>query len=460
MSAKILGIDIGSIKVCAAMAEVDSAGEVSIIGIASAESKGLKKGAITNIEQAALSIQTAVNDVLRIAGTKYDKVIVSISGSNVKSTPGKSVINIPEGEVNLNQIERLMQDVCYRTKLDYDYEAIHVLPYNFKLDEQDNIEDPLGMSGKRLEAEAQVITAHRPSVVNIRKAIEKAGLKADNIVLCGYASSIAVLDDDERALGAVVIDMGGATCNLVIHSGNSIRYQEFLPVGSALITTDLSAVLHTPLAKAEEIKLKLGSLKKESNEAISLPVIGSEDESKNASIKTITQVVFARVDETLGLLAKMIAKSEHAGLVNAGVILTGGMTKLDGLKDFASLIFDRLSVRLAKPNDLEGLDEKYKDPAYSCAVGLCLYGAGRFTPYEIDSERKMRYRGEESIVSEPSRLAGIEDFESDESEISSALNDEPVNLKIDHESKETKPKKPQNSVNWLTKTINWVKHLF
>lgn len=458
MSAKILGIDIGSIKVCAAMAELNASGEIAIIAISCTESKGLKKGAITNIELAASSISAAVNDVLRIAGTNYDKVVVSISGKDIKSLDAKSVINIPDKEVNLNQIERLMQDLCYRAKLDYEYEAIHVLPYNFKLDEQDNIEDPLGMSGSRLEVEAQIITANRASVVNLRKAIEKAGLKADNIVLCGYASSIATLNDDERQLGAVLIDMGGATCNLVVHSGNSLRYNDFLGVGSASITTDLSSVLHTPISKAEEVKLKVGALKREGNTIISLPDIGDETQSRDISIDTIIQVIFARVDETLRLLAEMLSRSEYAHLINAGVILTGGMTKLESIREVASSVFDRMPVRIARPNDLEGLNDKYKDPAYSCAIGLCLYGAGHFTPYEIDSERKMRYKGEESLEPQTNKLMMIEDFEEEKEIISEAKDD--LNIKIESNSGVDLPRKPKLTANPISKFMNMVKNLF
>lgn len=457
MSAKILGIDIGSIKVCAAMAELNASGEIAIIAISCTESKGLKKGAITNIELAASSITAAVNDVLRIAGTNYDKVVVSISGKDIKSLDAKSVINIPDKEVNLNQIERLMQDLCYRAKLDYEYEAIHVLPYNFKLDEQDNIEDPLGMSGSRLEVEAQIITANRASVVNLRKAIEKAGLKADNIVLCGYASSISTLNDDERQLGAVLIDMGGATCNLVVHSGNSLRYNDFLGVGSASITTDLSSVLHTPISKAEEVKLKVGVLKREGNTIISLPDIGDETQSRDISIDTIIQVIFARVDETLRLLAEMLSRSEYAHLINAGVILTGGMTKLESIREVASSVFDRMPVRIARPNDLEGLNDKYKDPAYSCAIGLCLYGAGHFTPYEIDSERKMRYKGEESLEPQTNKLMMVEDFE--EKEIVSEPKED-LNIKIESNSGGDLPRKPKLTANPFTKFMNMVKNLF
>lgn len=464
MSAKILGIDIGSVKVCAAIAQVNTNGEVSIIAISSVESKGIKKGTITNIEQAANSISLAVNDALRIAGTKYDKVIVSISGKGIQNIPCRTVINIPDKEVTLGQIERLMQDLDSRAKINYDYEAIHVLPYNFKLDDQDDIEDPLGMSGNRLEVEAQIIAAHRQSVINIRKAIEKAGLRADNIVLSGYASAIAILNDDEKELGAALIDLGGSTCDLVIYAGNSIRYSEYLGVGSTNITTDLSTILHTPISKAEELKLNFSSYKRNGVATIDLPYIGDESEIKATSIEQAGQVIFSRVNETLMFLAKMLSESEYFNLINAGVILTGGMTKLEGIREISNLTFDHMPVRIARPNDIEGLDERYKDPAFSCAIGLCLYGAGQFTPYEIDSERKMRYKGESGVVAESNSLL-FDNEEIEEEKISPNLN-----LKIDSSTDNSdllaglKPKKSKgifdDAVGVFTKFINYIKNLF
>ena len=172
MSAKILGIDVGSVKICAAIAELNNSGGVKIIAISSCESKGLKKGSITNIELAANSIKSAVDDVVRIAGTNYDRVIVSLSGKDIQNIEANNAINMPEKEVNLAQISRLLEDVEYRVKIPSEYEIIHTLPYNFKLDEQENIEDPLGMNGNRLEVDTHIIAAQRSSVINLRKAVE------------------------------------------------------------------------------------------------------------------------------------------------------------------------------------------------------------------------------------------------------------------------------------------------
>ena len=467
MSAKILGIDVGSVKICAAIAELNNSGGVKIIAISSCESKGLKKGSITNIELAANSIKSAVDDVVRIAGTNYDRVIVSLSGKDIQNIEANNAINMPEKEVNLAQISRLLEDVEYRVKIPSEYEIIHTLPYNFKLDEQENIEDPLGMNGNRLEVDTHIIAAQRSSVINLRKAVEKAGLKADNIVLAAYASAIATLNEDEKSLGAALIDMGGATCNMIVHAGNSMRYADFLGVGSVSITNDISAIIHTPISKAEDVKLKLGDIKRQGLEKVLLPDIGDEDELRQTDVNIIAEVVFARVNETLLLLAEMLNNSGYAHLCGAGVVLTGGMTKLEGLRELATLIFNNMSVRIAKPIDIEGLDNDYKDPAYSCAIGLCLYGAGKFTPYEKDSEHKMRYKGEPPINGKSTGLASVQDLDRTNASNFNAQNNQlPISangelgIKLEGDSTNQKVFKPRIKINPLVKVINYFKNLF
>ena len=467
MSAKILGIDVGSVKICAAIAELNNSGGVKIIAISSCESKGLKKGSITNIELAANSIKSAVDDVVRIAGTNYDRVIVSLSGKDIQNIEANNAINMPEKEVNLAQISRLLEDVEYRVKIPSEYEIIHTLPYNFKLDEQENIEDPLGMNGNRLEVDTHIIAAQRSSVINLRKAVEKAGLKADNIVLAAYASAIATLNEDEKSLGAALIDMGGATCNMIVHAGNSMRYADFLGVGSVSITNDISAIIHTPISKAEDVKLKLGDIKRQGLEKVLLPDIGDEDELRQTDVNIIAEVVFARVNETLLLLAEMLNNSGYAHLCGAGVVLTGGMTKLEGLRELATLIFNNMSVRIAKPIDIEGLDNDYKDPAYSCAIGLCLYGAGKFTPYEKDSEHKMRYKGEPPIIGKSTGLANVQDLDRTNASNFNAQNNQlPISangelgIKLEGDSTNQKVFKPRMKINPLVKVINYFKNLF
>ena len=393
MSTKILGIDVGSVQICAVIGQHDETG-LKIIGIGTAKTQGIKKGVITNIELASKSIKSALIDAQRVAGTRYEKVVVSISGAYTKSVDSNGVVNVPTYEIGIKEIQRSMSESERRAQIHSDYEKLHILPYNFKVDDQEHIEDPLGMNGSRLEVQTHIIMAQKSSLSNLRKELNLAGVEPDNIVLSSYASAIATLNQDEKDLGVAFIDMGGATCNMIIHSGNSIRYNEFLGIGSSNITNDLSAALHTPILKAEDIKLNYGILLNNANELVEIPPINEDGKVQEVSLDVISNVIYARAEETLMILAKMLEDSGYKNSIAAGVVLTGGMTKLEGIRELAIAVFDNMPVRIARPKEMEGLYEILRDPANSCAIGLCMYGAGYFTPYEIDSEKKMRYKDE------------------------------------------------------------------
>lgn len=393
MSTKILGIDVGSVQICAVIGQHDETG-LKIIGIGTAKTQGIKKGVITNIELASKSIKSALIDAQRVAGTRYEKVVVSISGAYTKSVDSNGVVNVPTYEIGIKEIQRSMSESERRAQIHSDYEKLHILPYNFKVDDQEYIEDPLGMNGSRLEVQTHIVMAQKSSLSNLRKALNLAGVEPDNIVLSSYASAIATLNQDEKDLGVAFIDMGGATCNMIIHSGNSIRYNEFLGIGSSNITNDLSAALHTPILKAEDIKLNYGILLNNANELVEIPPINEDGKVQEVSLDVISNVIYARAEETLMILAKMLEDSGYKNSIAAGVVLTGGMTKLEGIRELAIAVFDNMPVRIARPKEMEGLYEILRDPANSCAIGLCMYGAGYFTPYEIDSEKKMRYKDE------------------------------------------------------------------
>jgi cell division protein FtsA len=209
------------------------------------------------------------------------------------------------------------------------------------------------------------------------------------IVLSGYSSAIATMNEDEKELGVAVIDLPGQTSNLVIHTGNSIRYNDFLGVGSNHITNDLSMALHTPLQVAEGVKIRHGNLVETSNEVIELPIIGDEENRNNVSLEIVHSVIFSRVEEALMILAKSLDKSALKDQIGAGIILTGGMTKLKGIRELAQSIFSSMPVRIAYPNDIDGLFEELKDPAFSTVIGLLLYKAGEHTPYEINFQQEM-----------------------------------------------------------------------
>lgn len=398
MKRTVLAIDIGSTKICALIAEIDDDNNAQIIGAGIAKAQGLRKGSITNIELASKSIKSALNDAKRVAGTELRSAIVTISGAYTKSLNSSGIVNIPNKEITLNEIQRVMHTSLYNANIPNEFEVLHALPYNFKVDDQDFIEDPLGMNAARLEVETHIITTQKSNLNNLRKAVKAAGVDVESVVLSGYASAIAVLNADEKELGAAVVDMGGNTSNIVIHSGHAIRYNDFLGVGSNHITNDLSMALHTPLHTADNVKITYGSLYAPSNDLIELPVIGDETSSHEVSLEVVHNVIYARVEETLMIIAQSIEKSglkEHMG---AGVVLTGGFTKIEGLRELAVAILDNMPVRLAKPTDVGGLFDTLRDPSYSGAVGLIKYLADGYTAYEIDVNRRMRHAGEESAT--------------------------------------------------------------
>ena len=388
MSDTILAIDIGSTKICAIIAEIDE-GKIQIQGQGISKSQGIKKGAITNIELASKSIKKAISDAKRIAGSNITSATVSISNAYAKSLNSTGIVNIPHKDISIKEINRVMQTALYNANVPTEYEVIHVLPYNFRVDDQDYIEDPFGMNASRMEVDVNIIMTQKSNLSNLRKAVRSAGVEMEGIVLSGYASAIATMGEDEKELGVAVIDLGGQTSNLVIHTGNSIRYNDFLGVGSNHITNDLSMALHTPLQVAEDVKIRYGNLIETSNEVIELPIIGDEENRNNVSLEIVHSVIFARVEEALMILAKSLEKSALKEQIGAGIILTGGMTKLKGIRELAQSIFPSMPVRIAYPNDIDGLFEELKDPAFSTVVGLLLYKAGAHTPYEINFQQEL-----------------------------------------------------------------------
>ncbi len=463
MSNTVLAIDIGSTKICAIIAETEDS-NVKVLGHGIAKSQGIKKGAITNIELASKAIKAAITDAKRIAGSNITSATVSISNAYAKSLNSTGVVNIPHKDISIKEINRVMQTALYNANVPNEYEVVHVLPYNFRVDDQDLIEDPFGMNASRMEVDVNIIMTQKSNLSNLKKAVRSAGVDIDGIVLSGYASAIATMGQDEKELGAIVIDLGGQTSNLVVHTGNSIKYNDFLGVGSNHITNDLSMALHTPLQIAEGVKIRHGNLLETSNEVIELPIMGDEENRNEVSLEIVHSVIFSRVEEALMILAKSLDKSGLKEQTGAGIILTGGMTKLKGIRELAQSIFPTMPVRIAKPNNVEGLFEELKDPAYSTVIGLLLYKAGKHTQYEINFLQELLHSKalyEESL---------------NDIKISNTIN-EVEDEKLIKESKQEKQRKgnsddsesfsfddlpdiSEENSNPLKKLSNWAKQLF
>ena len=383
----ILAIDIGSAKTTALIANHNK-DNLSISGVGVTSSKGIKRGTIVNIEDAAKSIKDAVNDAKRIAGVEVKKAIVNVSTTYTKSIVSFGVVNIPSNEIQLKEINRVIDLAIRNANIPKDYTLLQAIPFNFKVDEMSEIEDPLGMSGSRLEVGVHIIAIQKSGLENIKKTINQAGLEIENLVSTPYASGLAVLKEDEKELGVTLIDIGATTSDLGIFINKSLRHTDTLGVGSHHITNDLSIALHTPLIDAEAIKLNFEELIKSGEELIEISIIGNEEEKQQASLETITHIISARIEETFLLLKKEIEESGLMNKIGAGVVLTGGFTNFYNLRTIAAPFFEGMPIRIGYPKEINGVFDNLKKPEYSCAIGLLLYGIREGINYEIDSNNR------------------------------------------------------------------------
>jgi len=330
---------------------------------------------------------------------------------------------------------------------------VHILPYNFKIDDQDFIEDPYGMNAVRMEVDCNVIVAQKSSLNNLKKAVKSAGIDIAKIIYSGYASYLSVISEDEKELGVAVIDIGASTSELIIHSGNSIKHIAFLGVGSHHITNDLSIALHTPLEIAEQVKKEYGNLKEISKDLIEIPALDSESQKSDVSLEVVHNVILARIEETFMILSGFIDKSGLKDQIGTGIILTGGLTNLPGLKETIAPYFDDYAIRIGKPKEIDGIFEELKDPAYATIIGMILHEMGGFTEYEIDSNSKLLTKKEEI----PSR--NLKNIQRGDDNIK-----EEEDFKIEDMTAKTKSeiadfaKNETQSV--INKFVQWAKNLF
>jgi len=455
----ILAIDIGSTKICAIIGEVKD-GSVEISGHGISKSQGIKKGIITNIELASKAIKKSVDDARRVAGINVSKANISISGAYTKSINATGVVNIPGGEISINEINRVMQTALYNANIPNEFEILHVLPYKFKIDEQDFIDDPNGMNATRMEVDAHIIMTTKSNLGNLKKAVNAAGIEINKVVLSGYASSIALVSEDDKARGIAVIDLGGQTSNLIVHVGNAIQYNDFLAVGSNHITNDLSIALHTPLDSAEELKITQGSLLETEDKEIELPIIGDENNLNVVSMDIVHNIIYSRMEETLNILANSLAKSELADQLGAGIILTGGMTQIEGTRELAQALIPNIPVRIGQPKNITNVSDDLNSSEFSTAIGLLYYEAGKHTEYELDGHKNMlhtkEYQPKESLQDIASIQAGRSTTKPKISVSTPSFDDETNNDLFKDLSQE--PKRDQN--NPLQSFMQWASKIF
>ena len=372
----VVGLDIGSTKISAAVARPDEGGGFTLLGIGIAPSDGLKRGVVVDLEKVVQSIHNAVADAEMVSGCKIDSVFAGIGGEHIKSINSRGVIAIGKGtsEISHSDVERVIE-AARAVSIPADREIIHVLPQEFTVDDQSGVTDPIGMTGMRLEVNVHIVTGSTSSVANIVKAIEKADLAVEELVLSPFAAAYAVLNEDERELGCVLVDMGAGTTDIAAFLDGSIKHTAVLGIGGKNVTNDIAIGLRTPLEQAERLKCLHGSALAalvDSSEMVIVPGVGGR-ESKEVSRSVLTAIIEPRAEEIFSLVARELKKANLIEAMSSGVILTGGSSKLEGIAELAEQIFD-LPSKLAEPDfPIEGSDEKI-GPEFAAAVGLVRYG--------------------------------------------------------------------------------------
>ena len=375
----MVGLDIGTSKVVAIVAELGLEGEIDIIGIGSHPSKGLKKGVVVNIETTVDSIQRAIEEAELMAGCQIERVYAGIAGSHIRGLNSHGIVAIRDKEVFQADIERVI-DAAQAVAIPADQKVLHVLPQEYVIDDQEGVKEPLGMSGVRLEAKVHLITCAVNAHQNIEKCIRKCGLEVEDIILEQLASGDAVLTEDEKDLGVCLVDIGGGTTDIAIFSEGAIRHTAVISIAGDQVTNDIAMALRTPTPNAEEIKIKyacaLGSLAQE-NETIKIPSVGDRSD-RDLSRQALAEVVEPRYEELFSLVQAELRRSGFEDLVAAGIVLTGGTSKIEGAIELAEEIF-HMPVSLGKPKNVAGLSDIVRNPIYSTAVGLFHYGANQQT---------------------------------------------------------------------------------
>jgi cell division protein FtsA len=372
----IVGLDIGTTKICAVVAEQTENG-VDVVGIGTHPSRGLRKGVVVDIDATVESIKHAVEEAEMMADCEISSVYAGIAGGHIEGFNSHGIVAVKNREVSESDVRRVI-DAAKAVAIPMDREVIHVIPQEFVIDDQDGIREPLGMSGVRLEAKIHIVTAAVTSAQNIVKCANKAGLNVVDIVLEPLASAEAVLAADERDLGVCLIDMGGGTTDIAVFGDGSIKHTSVLGLGGYHITNDIAVGLRTPFEEAERIKKRFGVASARylgSDDVLSVPSVGGR-KPRDVSRKILCEIIEPRVDEVLSLARQELAKAGLEGRVPSGVVLTGGSSALAGMTELAEEIFES-PVRAGAPIHVGGLQDVVRSPMYATGVGLVLYGFSR-----------------------------------------------------------------------------------
>ncbi len=366
----IVGIDAGTTKICTLVARVEESGQMRVVGVGIEPSKGINKGTVVDLNAAAQAIQRSIEKAERTSGLEIDSALVSLAGSHVSSINSTGVVGISGRTIDEGDVIRAV-DSARAVPIPHNREVIHVIQRGFTVDDQDGIRMPIGMHGYRLEVETHIITASAATVENLREAVEMAGAHVSQFVLNPLASAEVVLTETEREMGVVVCDIGGGTTDMAIYINGDVWHTMVLAVGGNHITSDIAHGLRLPIPQAEETKLQHGhSLQSEvgPEEYFLIRPFGEEG-SVQVSRYDLTHIIQARVEEIFSLMLQEIKRSGYDGLLPAGMVLTGGVSALPGIRKLASQVTG-LPVKVAQPQGLIGMVDQLYSPAYSTGVGL------------------------------------------------------------------------------------------
>jgi cell division protein FtsA len=381
----IVGLDIGTTKICAVVGEVKG-DSISIIGIGTHPSIGLRKGVVVNIESTVESIKKAVEEAEVMAGCEISSVYAGIAGGHITGFNSRGIVAIKGPEITQQDVDRVV-DAARAVAIPMDREVIHVLPQEYIVDDQAGIQNPLGMTGVRLEAKIHIVTGAVTSAHNIVKCANRAGLDVCDIVLESLASGEAVLTEEEKELGAGLLDLGGGTTDLAVFSEKNIKHTFVLALGGNNLTNDIAVGLRAPIAEAEKIKKKFGSCLSRSisgDETLEVPGMGGS-KPRTLPRQILGEILEPRMEEIFSLIKREIYRASMENMITSGVVVTGGTSLLDGVAEISESILE-VPVRLGKPIGISGLVDVVNNPMYATGVGLVLFGARNRT------EKKFRIR--------------------------------------------------------------------
>ncbi len=370
----IVGLDIGTSKIVALVAELQADGEAKVIGLGQHISRGLKKGVVINIDSTMQSVQRALEEAELMANCKINNVFTGIAGSHIKSLNSHGMVKIKDAEVSQMDVDRVVE-TARAIALPADQQILHILTQEFIIDGQEDVREPLGMSGMKLEVKVHIVTGAVAAAQNIVKCIKRCGIDVSDLILQPLASSLAVLTEDEKELGVCLVDIGGGTTDIAVYKQGAIRHTAVVPIAGDQMTNDVAVAFRTPTQSAEEIKIKHGCALGElvdAREMIEVPGVDGR-EPRQLSVGTLAEVLNPRVKELYELVLAELRRSGMEQMIASGIVITGGAAMMKGMVELGEEIF-HMPVRLGLPRHIGGLSEVVSNPRYSTAVGLVLKG--------------------------------------------------------------------------------------